>query len=76
MQTPADRILKLLEKKGIKQIYLAEKIGMNASTLNGKLQKRFGFSPEEIESICGVLNCTPNNLLKPRRGLDEKLLKN
>ena len=66
--TPADRILKHLKDNGIKQTYLAEKTGIRVQTLNNKLHNYFKFSTDEIERVCGVLGCKPNDFLKPRKG--------
>ena len=67
METPADRILKIIQDKGIKQRFIAKKIGMKPQTLNSKLRKYSKFTPDEIELICGVLGCQANDILKPRQ---------
>lgn len=64
--TPADRIRDYLRKNGIKQKFVAEKIGMNIRTLNSKLNKHVRLTTDDIEKICGVLNCSPNTFLKPK----------
>lgn len=40
---------------GITQEELADKLGMNSSTLSLKLNGKYGFSESEIESICSHL---------------------
>lgn len=70
--TPADRIRDYLRKNGIKQKFVAEKIGMNVRTLSSKLNKHVRLNVDDIEKICGVLNCSPNTFLKPKKGVDEK----
>lgn len=67
--TPADRIRNYLRENGIKQKFIAEKIGMNMQTLSGKLNKHIRITADDIEKICGVLNCSPNTFLKPRKEL-------
>ena len=54
----------LLDKKGIKQIYLAKKLGISRQSLRYKIrawdQKRKGFSIDELNIIAGVIGETLN----------------
>lgn len=67
MSTPADRILERIKEKGLKQNYVANKIGLTPQNLNGKLKKHWDFSSDEIERICKVIGCRPSAILKPRK---------
>lgn len=54
----------LLYKKGIKQIYLAKKLGISRQSLRYKIrawdQKRKGFSIDELNIIAGLIGETLN----------------
>lgn len=66
MDTPAQRILKYINENGIKQTYVARKIGMNVKLLNDKLHSRARITADEIELICWALGKTPSDFLKAR----------
>ena len=65
--TPADRIVELIKERGLKQNYLANRIGLTPQNLNSKLKKHWDFSLDEIELICKVLRCKPSAILKARK---------
>ena len=69
--TPADRIVELIKERGLKQNYLANKVGLTPQNLNGKLKKNWKFSFDEIELICKVLKCKPNAILKAKKSKRE-----
>lgn len=65
-KTPAQRIVKYIKEKGIKQAFISEKIGMNDSTLSAKLKGRIRLTTDDIEIICWALECMPSDFLSPR----------
>ena len=50
-----DAIKRYLNENGIKQSYLAEKIGMSAPTLSALLNGKRSFEIEEYINICNAL---------------------
>lgn len=69
--TANQKILKHLKDNGIKQTFLASKIKMDDATLSRKLNGQIVLTVEDMELICGVLNCTPNDFMEPvKHGVD------
>ncbi|WP_417861422.1 helix-turn-helix domain-containing protein [Winogradskyella sediminis] len=58
-----NRIKEVLEEKGIKQVWLAEKLGKSFNTVNGYVQNRSQPSLEMLYEIAKVLNVEPKELL-------------
>ena len=58
-----NRIKEVLEKKGIKQVWLASKIGKTYSIVNGYVQNRKQPSLETLYEIAQVLEVEPSELL-------------
>ncbi|PWK19632.1 helix-turn-helix domain-containing protein [Xanthomarina spongicola] len=58
-----NRIKEVLEAKGIKQIWLAEKLGKSFNTVNGYVQNRTQPSIEVLYKIAEILNVNPKELL-------------
>ena len=50
------KLLGRMREYGFTQERLAEAIGINKTTLSAKLNNRFAFTQEEIDSICKVLD--------------------
>tara|TARA_R110001583_G_scaffold171600_2_gene325278 strand:+ start:707 stop:904 length:198 start_codon:yes stop_codon:yes gene_type:complete len=58
-----NRIKVVLEKKGIKQVWLAEQLGKSFNTVNGYVQNRAQPSLEVLFKIAMILNVEPKDLL-------------
>jgi putative transcriptional regulator len=58
-----NRIKEVLEKKGIKQVWLAEQIGKSYNVVNGYVQNRSQPSIDVLYKISLVLNCSVKDLL-------------
>ena len=64
MLTPTnEKVNKFLADRGIKKVWLADKIGMNLTTLYAKLAGDIRLNSDDIESFCFALNCEPNDLI-------------
>jgi transcriptional regulator with XRE-family HTH domain len=66
LATTAQRILTYINENGIKQSFIASKIGMDDSALNARLKGRSKLTADDIEHICWALNKSPSDFLKPR----------
>ncbi|WP_417558599.1 helix-turn-helix domain-containing protein [Mesoflavibacter zeaxanthinifaciens] len=58
-----NRIKEVLEDKGIKQVWLAERLGKSFNTVNGYVQNRKQPSIEVLYQIAEILNINPKELL-------------
>ena len=58
-----NRIKEVLEEKGIKQVWLAEKLGKSFNTVNGYVQNRAQPSLEVLYEIGRILNVHPRELI-------------
>lgn len=58
-----NRIKEVLEDKGIKQIWLAEKLGKSYNMVNGYVQNRRQPSLEDLYKIAKILDIDISNLL-------------
>ncbi|WP_157209201.1 helix-turn-helix domain-containing protein [Mariniflexile maritimum] len=58
-----NRIKEVLEAKGIKQVWLADKLGKSFNTINGYVQNRTQPSLEVLYEIAKILNVDPKELL-------------
>jgi len=65
-----NRIKEVLEKKGIKQIWLAEQLGKSYNMVNSYAQNRRQPSLEDLYKIANILNVEVNDLLIPIKELD------
>ena len=59
-----NRIKEVLEEKGIKQVWLANKLGKSFNTVNGYVQNRNQPSLEVLFEIASILSVNVKNLLK------------
>jgi putative transcriptional regulator len=59
-----NRIKEVLEQKGIKQTWLAEKLGKSYPIINGYAQNRKQPSLEVLFEIAKLLQVNPKDLLK------------
>ncbi|MGO2357207.1 helix-turn-helix domain-containing protein [Mesonia sp.] len=58
-----NRIKEVLEKKGIKQVWLAEQLGKSFNTVNGYVQNRKQPSLEILYEIAKILEVDVKDLL-------------
>ena len=58
-----NRIKQILEEKGIKQVWLAEKLGKSFNTVNGYVQNRTQPSLEVLFDIAKILNIDVQDLI-------------
>ena len=58
-----NRIKEVLEEKGIKQVWLADKVGKSFNTVNGYVQNRNQPSLEVLYEIAQILDVNPKELL-------------
>lgn len=58
-----NRIKVVLEEKGIKQVWLADKLDKSFNTVNGYVQNRNQPSLEVLYEIAKILNVNPKELL-------------
>lgn len=58
-----NRIKEVLEEKGIKQVWLADKLGKSFNTVNGYVQNRNQPSLEVLYAIAKILDVNPKTLL-------------
>jgi transcriptional regulator with XRE-family HTH domain len=58
-----NQIKKVLEQKGIKQVWLADKLGKSFNTVNGYVQNRKQPSLETLFDIARILDVTPKDLI-------------
>ncbi|GAD05793.1 transcriptional regulator, putative [Porphyromonas crevioricanis JCM 15906] len=68
MDKPMNRIKEVLEEKGIKQTWLAEKLGKSFSIVNAYVCNRRQPSLETLFQIAEILQVNPKELIK---ALDE-----
>ena len=59
-----NRIKEVLEEKGIKQTWLAEKLGKSYNMVNGYVQNRQQPRLEVLYEIAKILDVNPKDLLK------------
>lgn len=64
-----NRIKEVLEEKGIKQVWLAEKLGKSFNTINGYVQNRKQPSIEVLYEIADILNIEAKELIVERKEL-------
>ena len=65
-----NRIKEVLEDKGIKQIWLAEKLGKSYNMVNSYVQNRRQPSIEVLCKIAKILNVEVIEVLNPAKQLD------
>ena len=61
-----NRIKEVLEAKGIKQTWLAEKLGKSYNMVNGYVQNRQQPRLEVLYEIAKILDVNPKDLLKEK----------
>jgi putative transcriptional regulator len=61
-----NRIKEVLEDKGIKQIWLAEKLGKSYNMVNSYVQNRRQPSIESLYNIAAILDVNAKELLKKK----------
>jgi len=63
-----NRIKEVLDEKGIKQTWLAEKLGKSYNMVNGYVQNRQQPRLEVLFEIAKILEVDPKELLKSEEG--------
>lgn len=61
--TVTKKIKNYIMENGIKQVWLAEKAGIDFKLLNESLNGRRKLKIEEFQKICEVLNVPPTNFM-------------
>ncbi|WP_303317868.1 helix-turn-helix transcriptional regulator [Flavivirga abyssicola] len=67
-----NRIKEVLDEKGIKQIWLAEKIGKSYNMVNGYVQNRRQPSLELLNEIAKILDVDVKDLIQSSTNKDVK----
>ncbi|OBQ51525.1 helix-turn-helix transcriptional regulator [Tamlana sp. s12] len=67
-----NRIKEVLDEKGIKQIWLAEKIGKSYNMVNGYVQNRRQPSLELLNEIAKILDVDVKDLIQSSTNKDAK----
>ena len=67
-----NRIKEVLEEKGIKQTWLAEKLGKSYNMVNAYAQNRRQPSLEDLYRVAEILNIEAVELLRKTKGENEK----
>lgn len=62
-----NRIKEVLEEKGIKQVWLSEKLGKSYNIVNSYVQNRSQPSLEVLYRIAELLNVDPKELLNSKK---------
>ena len=65
-----NRIKEVLKEKGIKQIWLAEKLGKSYNMVNGYVQNRQQPRLEVLKEIARILNIDMRELIMPTKDND------
>ena len=60
-----NRIKEVLKEKGLKQIWLADKLGKSYNMVNGYMQNRQQPRLEVLNEIADILNVDVRELIKP-----------
>jgi transcriptional regulator with XRE-family HTH domain len=64
---PADRIKAYIKNHGINQSFICQKTGIDKSSLSAKLNGKSRITADDLELICGTLECSPNEFVIPRQ---------
>ena len=65
-----NRIKEVLKEKGIKQIWLADKLGKSYNMVNGYVQNRHQPRLEVLKEIARILNIDMRELIMPTKDND------
>ena len=63
-----NRIKEVLEEKGIKQVWLAEKLGKSYNIVNGYVQNRSQPSLEDLNRVAEILDVDVRSLIVSNKG--------
>lgn len=64
MSLIAKNINRIIREKGLKQKYVAEKVGVTESTFSNYLAERSGIKADMVPDFCRALEVEPNELYK------------
>ena len=57
-------ISRIIKEKGLKQKYVAERVGISETTLSNYLAERSGIKADMVPNFCDALDVEPNELYK------------
>lgn len=57
-----ENVRNTIKQKGLKQRYVAQRIGVSEKTFSAMLTGRQNILVDDVEKICDVLDVTPNDL--------------
>ena len=64
MSVLVNNINRIIREKGLKQKYVADKIGVSETALSNYLSERSGIKADIVPDICRALEVEPNELYK------------
>ena len=64
MSVLVDNINRIIREKGLKQKFVAEKIGVSETTLSNYLAERSGIKADIVPDFCRALEVEPNELYR------------
>lgn len=64
MSVVAGNVKRLIQERGIKQKFVADRAGMGDSMLSMKLNDLVRFNEDDIVRLCTALDVEPNELFK------------
>ena len=65
----SERIGVAMRSRGVSQVWLAQQIGLTASTVNRKLTGHVGITLDDLDDIARALDVPIGDLLSPRSAL-------
>lgn len=68
MNIVTHNIRRIMEEKGLKQKYVAERSGFTAQEFSNMMNGRKSIHVGYVRNICAALDVTPNDLFEIRKG--------
>lgn len=69
MSVLAYNINRVIREKGLKQKYVAEKVGISETSLSNYLTERSGIKGDMVPAFCRALEVEPNELYREEAAL-------
>ena len=66
MSVLVNNINRIIREKGLKQKYVAEKVGVSEAALSNYLAERSGIKADIVPKFCRALEVEPNDLYEQR----------
>jgi len=66
MSVLVDNINRIIREKGLKQKFVAEKIGVSETALSNYLAERSGIKADIVPDFCRALEVEPNELYREK----------